>query len=139
MVAAFVLYLVLVTLCNCQTTPSKAGGFTEQLRSKWLTATGNQHPVVEDAAVPPPPPPLFQISGMHKYINATSTTQSAMDHYAWPKVESKHIIEDIAVFLLGTLKDTVQFGESSPDKVRHCISQHLRTSSLHPLPHSTHP
>ena len=118
MVVAIVLFLILFTLCCCQKSPTKGTGtFTEQLRSKWpFAATGEMlGERTEEYTVPPPP--LFPISSMHKYINATSTAQSAIDHYAWSKVEPKHVIEDIAVFLLGTLKDTVQFGESSPDKV----------------------
>lgn len=120
--AAIVLWFILITLCHCNPMISnEAGSFTEQLRSKWpFSATEKRPSGVEDTAAPPAP--SFPISSMHKYINSTGTMQSAIDHYAWSKVEPKHIIDDIAVFLLGTLKDTVQFGEPVPDKVFHCTS-----------------
>ena len=61
-----------------------------------------------------PNPPQIRMEELHKYINLTATKQSAIDHYAWPHVERSHVINDIAVFLLGTLKDTTQFGEPKP-------------------------
>ena len=61
-----------------------------------------------------PHPPQIRMEDLHKYINLTATKQSAIDHYTWQHVERSHVINDIAVFLLGTLKGTMQFGEPQP-------------------------
>lgn len=63
-----------------------------------------------------PPPPSWAWKDLHKYINFTHTRQSALDHYALPHVDSEQVVDDIAVFLLGTLSNTVQFGEKQSEK-----------------------
>jgi hypothetical protein len=101
----------------------RVDAFVDALAS-WLTAGSSKRSSSSSAATAsnplspagtPPPPPAIELKTVRKYINASYTRQPMLDHYAWKDIDpARDVINDVAVFLLGTFSGAAQFGEKKP-------------------------